>query len=301
MSQITRKLLLAVLTVVVTVVTLGTTTFAWFTLTNTSVIQSFDAQVIGDSGIELALSSFSTDPELLNWRTTLTTAEILAYIETRFGADFRLDAVTTPDGVNFYAVGIGAPGASTTSGYIELPIHFRSANVSEIKWSQVVLTSGVASWRTPIAFTDSLNVVRTANSFLNVDAADAMRISVTGNIATVPTTIAYENPAEATNTVLGGLLNQDLTTAVGANSFYFNSTATYPGGIMTVSTIDTYTALGAGVKVLDLTAGNALIPGIDLEYYGRITIRIWFEGWDAEAYNSLLNRVVSTRFTFAKV
>ena len=57
MTKLTRKLLLSVLTVVLTVVALGTTTFAWFTLTNTAQIQSFDAEIIADSGIEIAIGN----------------------------------------------------------------------------------------------------------------------------------------------------------------------------------------------------------------------------------------------------
>jgi hypothetical protein len=296
MSKITRKLLLAVLTVVLTVVTLGTTTFAWFTLTNTSVIQSFDVDIIGDSGIQMALATFDTLPEELEWKETLTAPEVLAFIVAEFGATFVLNHVSSTDGVNFVGLGIGAPGGSTSSGYLELPIHFRSEDVDQISWTQISLTSGSASWRTPIEFTDSKTNLRIANSTFNVDAADAMRISVTGDIATVSTTIAYENPISATNTVLGEQDDSDLTTANGAVSYYFNSTATYPGGIDLVNTVATITSLGAGEHVLDLTGGQALIH--ENEYYGRITIRIWFEGWDAESYNALLSRTITTRFQF---
>ena len=55
MTKMTRKLLLSIITVVLTVVALGTTTFAWFTLTNTAQIQEFEAKIIADSGIEIAI------------------------------------------------------------------------------------------------------------------------------------------------------------------------------------------------------------------------------------------------------
>jgi len=55
MNKIARKLVLSILTVVLTVAALGTTTFAWFTLTNTSVVQPFQAQIVSDTGIEIAI------------------------------------------------------------------------------------------------------------------------------------------------------------------------------------------------------------------------------------------------------
>ena len=298
MTKMTRKLVLAVLSVVVTVVTLGTTTFAWFTLTNTSVIQNFNVDIIGDSGIQMALATFGTDPNELEWKETLTKAEVEAYIVAQYGA-FTLNHVSSTDGVNFTGLGIGAPGGSVSSGYLELPIHFRSEDVDKIQWTQVLVSSGSASWRTPITFIDSLGVTRTANSTFLTNAADAIRVSVTGNIATVPTTLAYENPAEGSNTVLGGLSGANLEGEDGAIDYYFQSTASYPGGAESVTTVPTITTLGTGQHVLDLTGGQS--GTYEQNFYGRIMIRVWFEGWDAEAYNALLSRVITMRFQFEKL
>jgi hypothetical protein len=298
MTKLTRKLVLAVLTVVVTVATLGTTTFAWFTLTNTSVIQNFNANVITDAGIEIALADFTTAPEDLVWKTTLTTDDILEYIETKYGANFAFNHVTSPDGVNFNELGLGDPlnpGVGTTSGLIALPIHFRSSTATEINWTQVTLTAPTSPWRTPIGFTTSKGVTLANNSDFDNNAADAMRVSVTGDIAGVPTTVVYENPVSATNTVLGANSGADFTGVNGAVDFYFESTATYPGGIENVNTAATVTSI-VSTKVIDMTTGN--IPVHEQEYYGQLTIRIWFEGWDAEALNALLGRTITAGFRF---
>ncbi|MDX9691115.1 MAG: hypothetical protein RBT45_01590 [Acholeplasmataceae bacterium] len=298
MTKMTRKLLLAVLTVVVTIATLGTTTFAWFTLTNTSVIQNFNANVITDAGIEIALADFSTLPEDLVWKTTLTTDDILDYMEFKYGANFAFNHVTSPDGVNFNELGLGDPlnpGVGTSSGFIALPIHFRSSTATEINWTQVTLSAPDISWRTPIGFTNSKNVTLANNATYDTNAADAMRVSVTGDLAGVPTTVAYENPVSATNTVLGAVTDANLTTAVGAVDYYFQVTNTYPGGIQDVTTVDTVTTV-TSIKVIDMTTGN--IPVHEQEYYGTLTIRIWFEGWDAEALNALLGRTITAGFRF---
>ena len=301
MTKMTRKLVLAVLTVVVTVVTLGTTTFAWFTLTNTSVIQNFSANVITDAGIEIALADFSTPAEDLVWKTTLTTTDILNYIEARYGGTFAFNHVTSANGTTFNELGIGDPmvgGAATTTGYLSLPIHFRSATATEINWTAVTMTSPEISWRTPIGFTNSKGVLLANNDTFDVNAADAMRISVTGEIAGSPFTTVYENPVSDTNTVLGEHTAEDFTVAPfrnGAVDYYFRVTDTYPGGVENVTVAPTVTSV-ASIKVLDMSTGNELIH--ETEYYGRITIRVWFEGWDREALNALLGRAITLGFRF---
>jgi hypothetical protein len=313
MTKMTRKLMLAVLTVVVTLVTLGTTTFAWFTLTNTSVIQGFDANIIADSGIEIALANFGTDPEDLVWKTTLTKDDVETYLASSSFAAF--DSVTSQDGRIFYqkgedsATGVGSLGASTTAGVVSLPIHFRSANATEIFWSDVTLTSGVQNWRAPIAFTDSKGNNWILGDQVPTDAADAMRVSVTGsNLLGDPITVVYQNGNSDTNTVLAQHTNVDFTVAPyvnGALSYYHAITALYPGSSKTVTTANAVTTLITDntdplnpeySKVLDMTSGNEATYG--QSYYGRITVRIWFEGWDQEAYNALLSRMITTSFRF---
>ena len=216
MNSITRKLVLSVLTVVLTVIALGTTTFAWFTLTNTSVIQPFEAQVVSDTGIEVAVGAVGSDPILdLTWKTVITTQDIYDYIESVYGVDaFRFGHVTTPNGYDFYDLN----GLSTTSGYLEIPLNFRSDNEQQIMWEAVTLSSTPASYLTGVTFTDSLGTLRTAGGTFTANLADAMKISVTGIVnrgTTTSGTTAFENPAGGTNTYSGGFTNKDLRTNAG--------------------------------------------------------------------------------------
>jgi len=307
MNKITRKLVLSVLSVVLTVVALGTTTFAWFTITNTATVQPFQAEVIADSGIQIAIGN--GDPLTLEWKTTLTTQDIINYMTLTYGADgFRFNHVTSPDGTNFYTLGTVGIGAGTTEGYLVLPLHFRSDSTSKINWNYVSLTGTDASFTTRVAFTDSKGNARTANSSLIVNPADAMRLSITGNVASAPTTLVYENPSSSTNTVLGLLEEEDLRGVTenvlgvptyigvdGAQNYFYRSNAILPGGIDSVSTAPTITTVSNNL-ILDMAAGQELVA--DAEYYGQVTVRIWFEGWDAEGYNALLGRTILASFRF---
>ena len=315
MNKITRKLVLSVLSVVLTVIALGTTTFAWFTITNTASVQPFEANVIADSGIQIAIGN--GEPLTLEWKTTLTTQDIIDYMTLTYGLDgFRFNHVTTPDGKNFFTLGVDGIGDGTTSGYLTLPLHFRSDSTSKINWSYVSLTGAEASFTTRVAFTDSKGELRNANSSLLVNPADAMRISITGNqlvdVEGTPTptskTLAYENPESNTNTVLGGLFEEDLRgeteevlgepTYIGVNgaqNYFYRSNAVLPGGSQSVTTVSTIFELSNNL-ILDMASGQSAVA--DAEYYGQVTVRIWFEGWDAEGYNALLGRTILASFRF---
>ena len=68
-----------------------------------------------------------------------------------------------------------------------------------------------------------------------------------------------------------------------------------PGGSDAVTVVDTIQEV-TSIKVLDMNANSELVA--ERAYYGTLTVRVWFEGWDAEAYNSLLGRIVTLSLRF---
>ena len=299
MNRLARKLVLSVLSVVLTVVALGTTTFAWFTLTNTSVVQPFEAEIVADTGIEIAIGMPGiVDPLLLNWKSVITTQDVYNFIDAAYPGGFQFTHVSSENGRTFTDL----EGATVTDGYLEIPLHFRSDNETEINWTQVMVSSPTASWITGVSFTDSLGNLRVAGGSFPVNAADAVRVSVSGNIAGSTATTAYENPASepARNTVLGGHTNEAsifYNGGIGANgstNYYYQVNNALPTGAEDVTTVATETSI-TSTKVLDMVT-NPLMT--EATYYGVITVRIWLEGWDAEAYNSLLGRVITTSLRF---
>jgi len=303
MKSMTRKLLLSVMAVVLSVVALGTTTFAWFTITNVANVQPFNAEVISDEGIEVAIGTGT--PMELEWKTTLTAQDIYDYIASVHTTGFFFNHLTSVDGRNFSTLGTTGPGVGSTEGLLELPLHFRSDSTSEINWTQVVLSGTTESFTTRVGFTDSKGVTQTANSTYNVNPADAIRVSLSGNvieeISQTPalTTVVYENPSTLTNTVLEARTAADfrgttedvlgVPTYIGVNgavNYFYRSNAMLPG---------TQTSLNNNL-ILDMASGQTATA--DAEYYGYVMVRVWFEGWDAEAYNSLLGRIVTLSLRF---
>src|SRR5690554_2072403 len=97
MSKLSRKAILAVLSLVLTFVALGATTFAWFSLGTTAVVNPFDVQVRGGDGLEI---QFVGDTQK-RWFATLNSEIMEEFLFTGTNPVYengKLDAVTTPNG-----------------------------------------------------------------------------------------------------------------------------------------------------------------------------------------------------------
>lgn len=293
MNKIARKLVLSALTVVLTMVALGTTTFAWFTLTNTAVVQPFQASIVA-ADIEVSLDT-------IDWYTTLTEAVIEDYIanQTTFTNFTHLTTATGAAG-GFYT--LGATGLEVaTGGWLSIPLYFRSNSASGINWTAVSMTvpTPLYSWLADVAFTATTGAV-SDGSPLSIDATNAMRISVTGTISAVSTTLVYEKSSGSNDNVVlgtGGNFADGVAAGegnAGSYNYYFVKTGALIPGTDAVVTASSVTTLGAGVYVTDLPANTAY----GTTNAGQITIRIWLEGWDADAYNSVLAQVITAGLTF---
>lgn len=310
MTKITRKLLLSIITVVLTVVALGTTTFAWFTLTNTSVVQPFEAEIVADSGIEVAIGTHGTalsSPTSLNWVTTLTTQAIADYIDLTYGDNIVFTHVTTTDAVSFSTLGATAM-AGTTTGFLEIPLNFRSDTATEIQWTSVSMTSPEEAWRVDTPFTDASGTLRAIDDMIMIDASNAMRIAMLAVNNSGTHKVVYEKPSTATGNIVlgtGGDLSFLVTSgdelgAPGAMNYFYSKNASLPFGADTAATIDADTAItGQTIITMDDVSGST--TNYEAVYFGQVMIRVWLEGWDANAYNSVLSRVISTEFVFTGV
>ncbi|RJX27588.1 MAG: hypothetical protein C4537_00480 [Acholeplasma sp.] len=300
MNTIARKLVLSVLTVVLTVIALGTTTFAWFTLTNTSVVQPFTADITADTGIEMALGvPVAGEEDQLDWLTVLTTEDVEQYIFDTYGG-FTFSHVTTENAVDFFTLGTSSL-TGTTTGYLSIPLNFRSNSANQILWTNVSLSSTEAPWQADIAFTGATGTAYNSGDSININAADSMRIGIIGTISGSTNVVGYENPASTTNVVLGGGTTLDLSDGVaagegdaGAMNYYFAKTATLPFGASAVDVLTTITSVSTNPAVTDLAASTTS----GAAYYGTLIVRIWIEGWDANAYNSILSRAITASFQF---
>src|SRR5690554_1781004 len=129
MSKLSKKAILAVLSLVLTFVALGATTFAWFSLGTTATVEQFNVNVKGSEGLEINFDGQD------GWFTTLNSDRMAEYI-TGTGGVFdgkRLEAVTTATGHDGFLKMTGLNGSTVNTieavpniDYLEFTLNFRT-------------------------------------------------------------------------------------------------------------------------------------------------------------------------------
>src|SRR5690554_1319203 len=81
MKNLSKKAILSILSLVLTFVALGATTFAWFSLGTTAVVNPFEVQVKGSEGLEITLEGDD------NWYAVLNSDLIYDYIIAKYNEE----------------------------------------------------------------------------------------------------------------------------------------------------------------------------------------------------------------------
>lgn len=335
MSKLSKKLILSVLTLVLTVVALGATTFAWFTLGNEATVGQIKGQVTAGDGLEVRIAQGQTgedESEMITgydtWYTSLPSTVLQDFLGEKY-TKLDLKGVTSEDGVAIKKID-GDP--ADYGSFIEFELEIRSQFETNVFLSNVNLTGEVFRWTSDANFKlsdteeiiahDNVAPLNNTNSVW-VDPSSAARVSVKG-----ASTIVYQRPEIAENLTAGSEVARNTITdkthkpsIYGAHDYYFvknGSAIVAPldkafelvdnSGTPGLAYADDYsvelpvTVTGFGAvgsmdddnPMLNLTTGN------DGYYYGTVTVRIWIEGWDNEAYNSIFNKNLFVGLSFAK-
>lgn len=279
MRKLRNKLLLSILTVALTFIALGTTTFAWFTLGGEATANAFTAQVKTPDGIEISLDE-------TNWSNsvTLTAAEGLKFLD-----------ITTEDGINF----VDKSGEETTGTYFTDIICVRTTNPNvTVSLEQLIIDESnffeasedvTGNWISDIAF----GTFEANNSYI-FNAINAVRVSfVKGQTAQVLEIEGENNHGSADNSEAG--LTWKYAVAKKAES---TISADLKSGEFTLpeiaAKVDTDGTFKDEAEVV-LLEGSEFVQNGDY-YYTEFTINVWLEGWDADCINAILNGQVTLGF-----
>ncbi len=332
MKKLTKKAFVALFALFLAVVALGTTTFAWFTLGNTVIVQEFKLDVTGGEGIEFAYikhGTAGTTNELLSgYVQNMTADEFLGLVATDYGYgtaesfkdEFKFDLVASSDGTTFSKLDVNRDTTPATvtlpqitgpdlalahvqAGVLEFSLRFRTKakletgeNKVNLLWNHLTLASDPNNtWRPDRTFTNSKGFeVTPATTGKVYHASDAARVSVTGNLETP--TVVYENPLTDTNTVSS---NNPIVWNQGAHDYYKKVAGI---DLELETAVNTFVpALTTSTSPADLKVAE--FGELDGEYrYVNITIRVYIDGFDAEGFNSILSSAlkVAFKFTFNK-
>ena len=331
MKKLTQKLVLSVVTMALVVIALGTSTFAWFTLTNTASVGTFSGQVVAGTGIEVSLDNTV-------WYNGLTSDQMQDYLfdggftwynggtessAAKYPSFSGWSAITSKNGVDM--ININETSAAAGS-YIEFNLYFRSQAPATINWASVSLGGLAKSWIPDVPFKGSTGEDIVIGTPYSVSAKNGARVSVTGTVASTSVTTIYQEAAVTGSESLSG--NQTTFGYVAGGqakyweaknspttfaSYVLGETASVVGGAYSVpatnaATTEPVVAEGAFFKrTQDVsTLGTSGVAAVTLagptsEFYtGMVTVRVWLDGWDADTYNSLFKAPLSVSLVFNK-
>lgn len=291
MRKLTTKLLFAIISAAFALVALGTTTFAWFTLTNEATISQFNAQITAGEGIEISLDG-------TNFYTTIPDTVIQAKINSM---KIELKDVTSKDGIVMTEIDgtttvsfLSDPGENEKNAFIQFDLWVRSPSATTVNLESVTFSSTGKSWPSDATFTHPKYGELKPGDEEIYYAHDALRLSISEGTSNK---VVYEAPASDTNTVLdqnrisAGMVNYYLV----KNSI--NLLDKYQSVVLPASTdllkldTDNETEIPDPVAVVSLTGNNEAKV---------ITVRVWVEGWDPDCFNAILNEYINVQMVFKK-
>lgn len=308
MTKLSRKLLLSIVTVALALVTLGATTFAWFTLSTRAEVEEFKVDVTSGAGIEISADG-------MNYSNFIKANDIYAAIN-RAGSSTVLDHVTSPNGISFKTIGFDEDGKvhfdnPATSGWTEFKLWFRSPekDVEVYMLNNTTVTSTGIDWVADAVFNLTEDSPTVVGNTYTLYGANAVRISTTENTVTA-TSDSGPSFTDGTNAKVFELgytkddqkLGQEIQTEYGSVAYYNSKNPNNPitptdnDKLPTVYDSENLPELKdlntsainneTHVPVATLKA-QSNISGTTL-YYGQITVRIWLEGWDPDMFNAIM-------------
>ena len=314
MKKLTQKLVLSVITMALVVVALGTSTFAWFTLQNTATLEEFGGQVTSGEGIEVSLGDFSGTQSIStssSWVTVITSTQIQNRLSEMYvdGTNpLKFTDVTSPNGKDIYLKDGSTEAGALSGKYVQFNLYFRSNTAKTITLTDASFGNTAAiDWPVDVAFKGANNNASSdelaSGSTIKVAARQAARVSVFGStgatyelsesLGTTPSTVLYNSNA-APSASYG-------TTKFGAAAYAIAKGNPVAYAAQTIAPTFT-TSTGNTIDLVTLAAPAGEFAGLTPGYfYGQVTVRVWIEGWDADAFDALFktNLFVDLKFGVA--
>jgi len=310
MSKLSRKAILAVLSLVLTFVALGATTFAWFSLGTTATVEQFNVNVKGSEGLEINFDGKG------GWYTTLNTDRMKEFLYGKVQLndndepipgsagvflDGKLDAVTSSDGTSFKKMTtitkneenkgvIGLGDAEANTEYLEFKLNFRTKLADhKLNLTKLTLTSTATPWIPDIDYVQENGSLAPAGVSFNIFPHYAARVSLTGT-----TTSIFQAPTDASNIAF--------SPDKGAHDYVAKKNGA-DGLVIPAGVEDYVNAPAANTSVTNLNPHN-LITNLDLNddyYVASVIVRVWIEGWDANTYDAIFEGQFQVGFEFELV
>lgn len=336
-KNLTKKLMLSVLTLAFAVVSLGASTFAWFTMSGAADVGQFQGQVKGGEGVEIGYSAIGADAAAIKWKTgDITAAEIQGLINNINGADWKFDAVTPAAALDYATSytfntikGQAAAGnevTASTGTYVAFALHFKLSDTSTTKTFHLVMDEYKLT-------NEGSNVSWVADNAIEVDGAQAVpgnsyvydvrsatRVALYSNESENPYKALFEYVDPTTDTVsTPGYSYKEVTIVDDPDTEEIESGKK----LVATGALELYNSKMDSDIEFDGSNGPAANTAIDLQNYEKktgdalnsndykqiakltanevvtVNVLVWIEGWDAECLNALFSQKLALDLSFA--
>lgn len=302
-KNLTKKLMLSVLTLAFAVVSLGASTFAWFTMSSNAKVSSFDANVKGAEGLEIAITSTSYENTTANVDKLVWYSGVLptTAINAQIAEGFFFEALNSQGKGSFQKLNhTTAKLEAASEGYISFRLWFKSG-VSD----NLCLTDmNIEGPETVPTYTIDQEFVIASNTALTAkvgekwafDVANAARVSlVPQGLAEDDAAFVYEAKEVAgTDKNAGNKLGYETTN--GAFEYY-NDKVSAEGIKLTAPS----EAAPASKQVTELdktpTAADVILA-LEADKAAYVDVYVWIEGWDGECLNAIFDQLLTVDFEF---
>lgn len=268
---LTKKLLLSAVTLGLAVASLGTTTYAWFTMNTTASAEAVGGSTQEDEG------NFFVSTDGTNWGTTISIPALASLKPVTFDDSGAAKVLTS----NTELGNAVASGASAVEGgnYYSFSIYFRSSMAGNVTATPAWTSEGMAAFN-PLTTTDDL----TQGTTVSVDILSALRIQTKiGDANATKYTVAKQQTGA----------HDDFGTALTTGT-----AAKYYEALIGKFSDDVKATCQDETGIADYTTETySLEANTTLE----VQYTIWLEGWDADCFNAILAQEfgLSYVFTFA--
>ncbi len=313
-----KKLYIAILAMILLVVTLATSTFAWAIIAETNRVDGFNITARQDSNLEFSLDG-------INYSSEINEQQINAII-----GEAKLMDWTTYDGQTFtgttipFVEGVLDFEAVPNKNYIQLVLYVRTSsamytdlylvnNVSQsvsydaLPNTGTYVTSRGVNYRAPITYQYSPTMTVFEGEVRTYYAKDAVRVSF------------VEMLYDDTDTRLESELNRFIwdpsgnpargfAKTFGATDFikqYHNLYFELPTEEQTVTYgLTTFTDPNAYLPDNQLSRVASLVESDEVNnqnrnyHIGKFMINFWVEGWDADAFDAVFDDELQIQFEF---
>lgn len=328
MNKLSKKFILTIVAILLTVVALGNSIYAWFALSNTNIVGEFQLDVRADAGLEISLDG-------VNWYSELSPEQI----SNEIGNLLDLKSITSTNGKDFKKVDdtlknelISTDEDDINTSFISIQMWFRTTNpIDDVDYSIFLanknddatyqiggdgtwIASKGIQWTPDVEFENEEDVLGTTDtyyasecvrmSFVNLNVLNEFETGHSG-VMKLGTADTYGKIFDLTKNADRGY-NYDF----GQIKYYLAKKGftheeiieadEAPTVVRNLSTYDNNgNAQNNNSEIVKLThLSGETLSGVSYESIGAVQLNIWLEGWDADCFDAVLKDSIKIQLAF---